>query len=410
MNFRTLHQRFRTIDGRYPYFTPVLATVFLSVFMILDLQIEPPEDSGFVQEDSFGVFLGMLQVLPVILFRKAPLPALSVIFLAFVWHGTFDYDTPWVVQFSTLAGIYVVASTTDDRQSLIAAVLTFTAIIIVFGLIQDQTDNAVALVLLFAAVWIAGNIVRARRTRLEAAELTVAELSEEQERAATEAVRGERSRIARELHDVLGHTLNLVVIQAGAAQRVFEASPEKALEAVKSIESTSRQALSDVDRMLGILRDPDDDADSHLSLEARPSISRLDSLVEKIIVGGQSIEYSVTGSITSLPPSTDLTAYRVVQEALTNVITHASGSKVQVVVDYGTSHLEVTVINDGSGTDTLRRRKAGGSGLVGMRERTALFGGSFEAGETPDGGWKVRATFPIGRTNNSESESTEGSK
>jgi signal transduction histidine kinase len=198
---------------------------------------------------------------------------------------------------------------------------------------------------------------------------------------------------------VLGHTLNLVVIQAGAAQRVFEASPDKALDAVKSIETTSRQALSDVDRMLGILRDPDEKANPKPSLEARPSISRLDTLVAELNATGQPIEYTVSGNVTPLVPSTDLTAYRVVQEALTNVMTHAAGSNAQVEVKYGDTQLEVVVKNDASGTDTLAGRKSGGRGIVGMRERTTLFGGNFEAGRTDDGGWSVRATFPINRTN-----------
>ncbi|NQW20332.1 MAG: hypothetical protein HQ477_06365 [Chloroflexi bacterium] len=242
--------------------------------------------------------------------------------------------------------------------------------------------------------------MRSRRGRLEVAELTVAELSEDQERAARDAVRGERSRIARELHDVLGHTLNLVVIQAGAAQRVYESSPEKAMEAVKSIESTSRQALSDVDRMLGILRDPDESENPAPSLEATPSLSRINGLVTELNSTGQPIKLKISGDVSNLIPSTDLTAYRVAQEALTNVMTHAAGSNAQVEIDYGANQLTVTITNDSSGTDTLAGRKSGGRGIIGMRERTSLFGGDFKAGATDDGGWRVSATFPINRNNN----------
>lgn len=408
MNIGSIHERYRELDRKYPYLTPGLATLFFTFFLIMDLQVHPPAESEFVQEDGLGAFLALLQVVPMILFRRAPLAGLSIIFAAFVGHATFNYDTPWVVQFSTLIGLYVVTSTTDDRQSIIAGILTFAAIVIVFGVIQDKTDNAIALELLFAAVWIAGNIVRSRRVRLEIAELTVSELSDEQEQVALEAVRGERSRIARELHDVLGHTLNLVVIQAGAAQRVYESSPDKALEAVKSIETTSRQALSDVDRMLGILRDPDEEANPKPSLEARPSISRLHTLIDEMNATGQPIEFVVSGNVTALVPSTDLTAYRVVQEALTNVMTHAAGSKAQVKVSYGDAQLEVIVTNDASGTDTLAGRKSGGRGIVGMRERTTLFGGNFEAGGTDEGGWSVRATFPINRTNNAGESGDSG--
>jgi hypothetical protein len=163
MSFRAIHDRYRELDGQYPYFTPALATAFLMVFLVLDLQVEPPVDSGFVQEESLGAVLAILQILPVVFFRRAPLAAMIVIFIAFVWHATLNHDAPWTVQFSTLAGVYIVASNTDDRQSLIVLLFTFVAIIGVFGVIQEKSENAIALSLLFAVVWVAGNIVRARR-------------------------------------------------------------------------------------------------------------------------------------------------------------------------------------------------------------------------------------------------------
>ena len=398
---RLLHSYHRW-DQKYPYLSPGIVTLIFLAFMIMDLMMKPSPENGHVQEDAVGIFLAMLQVLPVIFFRRAPMAALAVIHFGFIAHALTDSALLWVVQFTTLGGMFVVTSSTDDRQSIAAGLLSAATIIFVFGVITESIDNTVALLLLFSAVWIAGNIIRARKNRLEAAELTVVELEEDQERTARQAVADERARIARELHDVLGHTLNLVVIQAGAAQRVYNSSPEKALEAVKSIESTSRQALSDVDRMLGILRDPDEAASHAPSLEARPSLSRIDSLVSELSTTGQSIELSITGNVTNLAPSTDLTAFRVVQEALTNVMTHASGSEVQVEISYGDTELEVTVTNDGSGTDTLVGRKSGGRGIVGMRERTAMFGGKFEAGKSGEGGWRVNATFPINRVNTVE--------
>lgn len=209
------------------------------------------------------------------------------------------------------------------------------------------------------------------------------------------AVLGERNRLARELHDVLGHALNLVVIQAGAAQRVFDSSPEKALDAMVSIESHGRQALSDVDRMLGILREADNGAETAPSLEARPSMSRIGSLVDEISATGQSVELNMAGTPSTLAPSIDLSAYRVVQEALTNVMTHAAGAKARVEIEYSEAFFKVTVTNDGSGVDKLVGRKSGGRGIIGMRERTAMFGGEFEAAPTDEGGWRVHATFPI---------------
>lgn len=193
----------------------------------------------------------------------------------------------------------------------LALLVIYIAVFVSFGILLDDGEVGDVMVqfLLFGGIWVVGNLFRTRRIRLESTEQVVLELEAEQDRMAREAVRDERARIARELHDVLGHTLNLVVIQAGAAQRVFTSSPDRALEAVKSIESTSRQALSDVDRMLGILRDPDDPNDAGgkaPSLTARPSMSRLGSLVEDLRATGQSIDLEISGTPKTLAPSIDL--------------------------------------------------------------------------------------------------------
>ena len=375
-----------------------LVALVMLFFMGLDINIRPEPGSEFVQEGVLGVILALLQVLPIIFARKYPLLALIVIFAAFAGHNALDHQLLWVVQFSSMLALFLVTSQTNDRQSLVAIVMTFAVTAIVFGIIRKDLDQAIAIILLFSAVWMVGKVVRSRYRRLEVASRVIADLSEEQERVSREAVVDERARIARELHDILGHTLNLIVIQAGAAQRVFAKTPEKALDNLNSIESTGRQALSDVDRLLGILRDPDDPSNSRSpSLEARPSISRLNSLVEEMGATGQPVELFVSGTPVSITPSTDLSAYRIVQEALTNVMRHASGSKARVDLDYSEKHLAVTITNDSSGVDKLKGRKGGGSGVVGMRERTALFGGEFEAGATDDGGWRVHATFPVGQ-------------
>ncbi len=398
MTTRTIWDRYRALEERNPYLRMGLITVVLLVFLGLDINVKPEPDSEYVQEGVAGVILGLFQVLPIIFARKYPLLALAIIFVAFTAHNLLDHQVLWVAQFSSMIAFFLVTSQSSDRRSLVAGLLTLAVAVIVFGIIRKDGDQAIAIILLFAALWAVGNVVRSRFRRLEIAGRVIADLSEEQERVSREAVVDERARIARELHDILGHTLNLIVIQAGAAQRVFTKTPEKALDNLNSIESTGRQALSDVDRLLGILRDPDDPSNSRSpSLEARPSIGRLNSLVEEMGATGQLVELFVSGSPANIAPSTDLSAYRIVQEALTNVMTHAAGSKARVDIDYSEEFLAVTITNDSSGVDKLEGRKGGGSGVVGMRERTALFGGVFEAGSTDDGGWRVHATFPIGQ-------------
>ncbi len=371
------------------------AFVFIGVANALDA---PEPDSVYAKENALGIILVIAQTLPLAIALRYPMPALVVIMGSFMVHSGLDYDVIWVVQFSALFSFFIAVIRGGDRQSYLALLVIYVAVVVSFGILLDegQVGDVVVQILLFGGLWVVGNLFRTRRIRLESVEQVVVELEAEQDRMAREAVRDERSRIARELHDVLGHTLNLVVIQAGAAQRVFEASPEKTLEAVRSIESTSRQALSDVDRMLGILRDPDDGAERGLSLKARPSMSRLASLVNDLHTTGQTVDLAVSGTPETLTPSIDLSAYRVVQEALTNVMTHAAGAKARVEVEYSEAVLSITVTNDGSGTESVAGRSGGGRGIVGMRERTALFGGAFEAGNTDDGGWRVYATFPIG--------------
>jgi len=354
-------------------------------------------NAGYEKDGPLGIFLVVMQTLPLAIAFRYPMVALSIIMVAFMAHSGLGHEAPWVVQFTAAITFFTSVTRGGDRQSLFALFIVYIGIIVSFGIFQEEerVGNVLIQLLLFGGLWIISNLFRTRRIRLESTEQVVAELEAEQDRAARQAIQDERARIARELHDVLGHTLNLVVIQAGAAQRVFKSSPDKALDAIRSIESTSRQALSDVDRMLGILRDPDDDPGKAISLDARPSMSRLDALIEDLRNAGQSIDLKISGIPANLPPSVDLSAYRVVQEALTNVMTHASGSRARVDIKYTEEVLDVTVSNDGSGVEKSASRSGGGRGIVGMRERTALFGGEFQAGRSDNEGWQVHATFPI---------------
>ncbi len=398
-SIEAIWNRYRALDERIAYLRTGLITLFMLFFLALDINVKPEPGSEFVQEGALGLVLALLQVLPIIFARKYPLLMLAIILAAFIAHSALEHQVLWVAQFSAMFTLFLATSQASERRSLVAGGMTFAVIVIVFAIVRKDANSAIALTILFGAVWMVGNVVRSRHRRLEIASRVIADLSEEQVRVSREAVVDERARIARELHDILGHTLNLIVIQAGAAQRVFGKTPEKALDNLSSIESTGRQALSDVDRLLGILRDPDDPSNSRSpSLEARPSISRLNSLVEEMGATGQPVELIISGTPTSISPSTDLSAYRIVQEALTNVMTHAAGSKTRVDIEYSEEILAVTITNDSTGVDKLEGRKGGGSGVVGMRERTALFGGEFDAGSTDDGGWRVHATFPVGQT------------
>jgi signal transduction histidine kinase len=208
------------------------------------------------------------------------------------------------------------------------------------------------------------------------------------ERTAT-AIGQERARIARELHDVVAHAISVMVVQAGAAEQVIDDDPEIAGRALKAIRSTGTGALAEMRRMVTMLRD-----DDHVGeLAPQPSVAALPSLVEEARAGGLDVQLQVEGNQRSLPAGVDLATYRIVQEALTNVRRHAAASHVAVMVRYGEHNVEVEVRDDGRGAGDLIRTS--GQGLIGMRERAALYGGRVETASGNGAGFTVTATLPV---------------
>jgi signal transduction histidine kinase len=214
-------------------------------------------------------------------------------------------------------------------------------------------------------------------------------IADDRARAARDAVAAERARIARELHDVVAHAMSVMVVQAGAARTALEREPAVAEEALRRIEETGRVGLGEMRRLIGLLR-PEDPAD----LAPQPDLARLDELLETMRHAGLQVEAVVEGSPRELPQGVGLTAYRLVQEALTNVLKHAGESHARVLLRFDEDALEVEVFDDGLGP--LRDGTTlGGHGLIGMRERVELFGGSLETGPRPGGGFEVRARLPV---------------
>jgi signal transduction histidine kinase len=228
-----------------------------------------------------------------------------------------------------------------------------------------------------------GVIVRHRRraARLHA-------LQEESDRQARLAAREERERIARELHDVVAHGVSAVVVQAEAAEELLDRSPDHARESLWMIQRLSREALAEMRQVLGILRGPTEDSDR----APQPTLADLPALIERNREAGLTVRLDVVGEARSLPPATEVSAYRVVQEALTNVRKHAGRARATVSVRYRPEALGIEVVNDGAAAGAARA--VGGHGLIGMRERVTFFGGEFAAGPLPGGGFALTATFP----------------
>jgi len=198
----------------------------------------------------------------------------------------------------------------------------------------------------------------------------------------------ERTRIARELHDVVGHSVSVMTVQASAARRLLRPHQEKEREALLVVEQTGREALAEMRKMVGVLRRPEEAP----ALAPQPSLEHLDRLVEHARERGLPVVLRIEGSPEPLPAGVDLTAYRLVQEGLTNAIKHARASRADVLVRYGDGEVEVSVLDDGPGGGD---GGGGGHGLVGMRERVAVYGGELEAGPRAEGGYALRARLPV---------------
>ena len=210
----------------------------------------------------------------------------------------------------------------------------------------------------------------------------------ERDVAAREAVVEERARIARELHDVIAHHVSIMVVQAGAERRVLGAANSSTREALETIEQIGRSALTEMRRMLGMLRD-----DANEPLTPQPGLGDLPTLVGQLREAGLPVELHIDGDPRELPVGIELSAYRIVQEALTNALKHAGDARATVHIRFGTESLELEIADDGAGRPAVAR--GGGQGLVGMRERVALYGGRFDASRNPSGGFAVRAVLPI---------------
>ncbi|OLZ56319.1 sensor histidine kinase [Amycolatopsis keratiniphila] len=234
--------------------------------------------------------------------------------------------------------------------------------------------------------WLAGLNTRQRRIRLSVLEQRAADLERERDTQAALAVAAERGRISRELHDVVAHALSVVVLQAQGAQAELERRPERTREALDAIVGTGRTALAEIRRLLGALGQDEPD------WEPQPGAERLPRLAADIRAAGTPVEFRVEGEPRPLPSTVDLAAYRIVQEALTNVLKHAGpAASVTIVMRYEPETLEIEVTDDGTAAE---EPSGAGHGLEGMRERVNVLGGTFDAGPRPERGFAVRATLP----------------
>jgi signal transduction histidine kinase len=291
------------------------------------------------------------------------------------------------------AALFVTAAFGSPRDLVVGALIAAAGLVALYVGERGDLDWA-AMAISWAAFsfsWTIAVIVRLYRAVAARAQSRADLFAADREARAREAVANERVRLARELHDSVGHALNVIVLHAGGAQRVVETKPALAQEALGNIETAGRQALDDIERMLGILRGSGEEE----SFRAQAGLGQLDDLVERVREAGLPVEVRVAGTPRALPTSLDLSAYRIVQEALTNTLKHAGKARSIVTLSWADDRLEIDVVDDGRGA-AAPPSTGGGRGLVGIRERVLLFGGDLLVGPRPEGGFGVWARLPYG--------------
>jgi signal transduction histidine kinase len=324
--------------------------------------------------------------------RVAPLAVAAAVFGAVAGESLLGVsldrpDSPLLV---ALAATYAVAAYRDLRIALAGMAIALAGIWIgVAGQTTNNHSDFAFTAVVVSAGWLVGRGMRGRvRQTAELAERT-RQLEEAREAERLAAVAEERRRIARDLHDVIAHSVSVMVVQAGAAEDIFARNPEGVLEPIRAVQETGRAALVEMRRLLGLLRE-----DGELGLAPQPRLADLDALAEQMRLAGLPVEVELEGNPRPLPIGVDLSVYRIAQEALTNALKHAGPARARLVLRYRESEVELEVVDDGSSS----ANGDGGHGLIGMRERVAVFGGTLEADRLPGGGFRVLARLPLAAT------------
>ena len=306
------------------------------------------------------------------------------------------YDGYW--PFAALLAFYSVAAHSPRRTAAVSGALGLLVLAGSIAHLIDWQPLTWSKVALFAgrlaplvAAWILGDNIRTRRAYMRALEERAAQLEREQQANARRAAAEEQARIAREVHDVVAHNLSVIIVQATAADTVFTTDPGDARRAIRNVGTTARQALDELRRVLGVVRVGEERSPE---FPPQPTLAALETLFGQVRAAGLDVELDLAGERRDLPPALELSAYRIVQEALTNTLRHADARHATVRLRYDHDELALEIVDDG--TAPAASNGVGGRGLIGMRERAAALGGELETGPVESGGYRVAARLPVG--------------
>ena len=346
-------------------------------------------------ERAFLIALAVAAALTLCFRRLYPVTVLAITvgttaFFVWVYRGYWPY--------AALIAFYSLAAHSARRRAIVAgaAGLLALAVPIVHSIHNWQPESWSKLTLVagrlapLAAAWLLGAYLRTRHAYLRAVEDRAMQLEREQQANARRAAAEEQARIAREVHDVVAHNLSVIIVQATAAEAVFASNPADARRAVRTIGSTARQALGELRHVLGVIRTGEERSPD---FPPQPTLARLETLLEQVRTAGLAVELKIAGEPRELPPALEISAYRIVQEALTNTLRHANATHAIATLRFDSDAVDVEVVDDG--TSSAAGDRTGGRGLIGMRERAAAVGGDIEAGPASAGGFRVAARLPF---------------
>jgi signal transduction histidine kinase len=377
---------------------PPRTDLLIAAAVTLIAQIETWSANGLDPRPAYAV-AALAMTVALACRRAAPIAVAAWVFVPLMGMAAAgERVNSTYVMLVLLVAFYSVGAYCERRRAvsgLVTGLVLLAFVLVIENLAVSEADGAagagdfVFIAAIVGVVWALAVTVRERSQRAGELEERADRLERERAEEARMAVAQERARIARELHDVVAHSVSVIAVQTGSIRRrLRHERPAEAAE-LTTIEETARQALAEMRRMLGLLRTDDDD----LALTPQPGIDQVAPLVEQVRETGLDVELEVQGNRRPLPPGVDLAAYRIVQEALTNVLKHAGPARAQIDVRFGERELELVISDDGCGSGD--DHNGGGHGLVGMRERVSLYGGALQTGPADEGGFSVRARLPI---------------
>jgi signal transduction histidine kinase len=382
---RPIRERLRLIVGKRDLLLGVVIAGLLAAEYLTDRTLSISDlVAGCAVSVGIGTLVALRHCLPLALLGAT---TILITLRAFIPPG--GDGVAWGIV--SLLAIYTVASECNGWEARIG--LSLTVILAGSILVYDESNWNIGDVLFFAllggAPWAFGRAILHRREREQLLEQQTVILERNREQDMRRAMEEERARIARELHDVVGHALGVIVLQADGGRRVLGTEPDETERALKTIERTGREALTEMRRLVAMLRA----SDEQLGLLPQPGLADLDALAAQVRSSGLPVDVVVLGDPSPLPPGVDLSAYRIAQEGLTNVLKHAGRAQATVTVRYTAGEVAIEVTDDGAGLADANGDGTG-HGLTGIRERVAMFGGEVEAGPQDRGGYAVVARLP----------------